>query len=128
MKAFEYIRIRWDMGDLESLNSLGAAGWRAILQKDGYVLLEREIPEHLIEANRQLIERNRNNALLRDSLEADPLRTAYLTDLGGYAVTYRGGDTTAASINAGVAEGWLEQYPDCPTEWRLVAPIRAESE
>lgn len=59
MKAYEYIRIKLDMGLLEELNSLGSTGWHVALSQDGYVLLEREIPDHIIEHNRQIIARNR---------------------------------------------------------------------
>ena len=42
---YEYIRISLDMGDLSRLNVFGSSGWHVILVKDGFALLERQIPE-----------------------------------------------------------------------------------
>lgn len=49
MKAYEYIRLQVDLGDLSALNRFGAAGWRVVAIVEAitigppYALLEREI-------------------------------------------------------------------------------------
>ena len=52
MIAYEYIRIRFDFGDLDEMNRLSSAGWRvvSVIKQDDKVfsywgLMERRLPE-----------------------------------------------------------------------------------
>lgn len=55
MKTYEYIRLEFDVGDLEKLNGLSSTGWRVVAVIDEritgrmnylahFALLERELP------------------------------------------------------------------------------------
>ncbi|HYT08973.1 MAG TPA: hypothetical protein VEL77_15115 [Rugosimonospora sp.] len=55
-RAFSYMAIELDMGDLDRLCALGSVGWHCIAIDKDYALLEREIPKHRIQAVRQYYE------------------------------------------------------------------------
>jgi hypothetical protein len=59
IQCYEYIRIRFDWGDLDELNRLSVNGWKIVLKEGDYLLLERPLSQ---EGGRKALEYFRERA------------------------------------------------------------------